>query len=122
MKLMTKEVRDALPPLYSQDGKGKEAKVVVKFFTPTSSFTWFVTEASAVTPEGEYLPLKEAEGKEVEDTILFGFVTSSLCPEGEFGYISLNELTTVKGPLGLGVERDLHFRPRTVRECVAERA
>ena len=118
MKLLTKEVAEALPPLYSQDGKGKEAKVVVKFFTPTSSFTWFVTEASAVTPEGEYLPLKEAEGKVIEDTILYGFVTSHLCPDGEWGYASLNELIAVKGPLGLGVERDRFFRPRPVRECV----
>jgi len=37
MKLLTKANRKALPPLYSQDGKGGKAIVHVKYFTPDSS-------------------------------------------------------------------------------------
>jgi len=32
------------------------------------------------------------------------------------GYFSLSELQSVKGPLGLPIERDLHFEPRSLRE------
>ena len=50
MKLLTKLIRRKLPPLYAQDGKGGQAVVYVKYFTPDSSFTWFATEGS---PEGD---------------------------------------------------------------------
>jgi hypothetical protein len=50
-----------------------------------------------------------AEGAEPD--MLFG-----LCDLGmgspELGYVSLAELRTVTGRLGLGIERDLYFRPR----------
>jgi hypothetical protein len=36
--------------------------------------------------------------------------------EIEFGYFSLSELQSVKGPLGLPIERDLHFEPKSLRE------
>ena len=31
--------------------------------------------------------------------------------ESELGYFSLNEIKSIKGSLGLGVERDLSFKP-----------
>ena len=34
---------------------------------------------------------------------------------------ALNELQAVRGPLGLGIERDLHWTPRTLREVRPER-
>ena len=37
MKLLTKELRRKLPPLYSQDGKGGKAIAYLKLFTPSSS-------------------------------------------------------------------------------------
>ena len=45
MKLLPQEIREMLPPLYSQDGKGGKAVVYAKFFTPSSSWTWLATYA-----------------------------------------------------------------------------
>lgn len=39
-KLLTKELRDKLPELYSGEKEGLEAKALVKFFTPSSDWTW----------------------------------------------------------------------------------
>ena len=36
--------------------------------------------------------------------------------EAEFGYFSVRELESVRGPLGLPIERDLHFEPRSLEE------
>lgn len=88
-KMLTAELRKALPPLYSQDGKGYEAVAQVKFFSPYSNFTWLATEFDG------------------EDTF-FGLVQGF---EEELGYFSLSELEgAYKGPLPL-VERDCWFKP-----------
>ena len=89
MKLLTKEITKRLPPLYSQEDKGQKAIAYVKFFTPDSSWTWYATEF---------------DGKD----LFFGLVDGH---EKEFGYFSLSELQTVRGPMGLAIERDLHFNP-----------
>ena len=64
---------------------------VVKLFTPDAGATWLLTE---IDPD--------------DDDHAFG-----LCYLGlgfpELGYVSLAELATVRGRLGLPVERDLHF-------------
>ena len=36
--------------------------------------------------------------------------------EKELGYVSLKELESVKGPMGLPIERDLCWKPRTLKE------
>jgi hypothetical protein len=36
------------------------------------------------------------------------------------GYFSLSDLASVKGPLGLGIERDLHFKPTRLSEIRAK--
>lgn len=101
MMLLTKENRETLPPLYSQEGKGADATAYVKFFHPASRYTAFATEFDG------------------EDTF-FGFVISPLGPDcDEWGYFSLSEMEGVE-VMFLKVERDLHFKPTTVREAVAE--
>ena len=95
MMLLTKELRNKLPPLYSQDGKGGDAIVHVKFFTPDSSWTWYATEFDG------------------EDTF-FGLVKGL---ETELGYFSLSELEANRGPLGLPIERDRLFKPTYLKEC-----
>lgn len=64
---------------------------VVKLFTPDASATWLLTE---IDPDDE--------------DHAFG-----LCDLGqgfpELGYVSLAELQSVRGHLGLPIERDLHF-------------
>ena len=101
MKLLTQEIIKTLPPLYLQDGVD-DPIVQVKFFDPCGSFTWFVVEGS-----------KQEDG----DWLFFGRVISHLCPEGELGYLTLSELESVKGPLGLGIERDLYFKPKALSKC-----
>jgi hypothetical protein len=40
--------------------------------------------------------------------------------EKELGYFSLSELQSVRGPLGLPIERDLYWRPKTLKEIAPE--
>ncbi len=91
MKLLTKELREKLPPLYANENVA-DPMAIVKFFHPCSNWTWYATEGA---PEGD-------------DFIFFGLVKGF---EEELGYFSLNELESVKGPMGLGIERDLYFKP-----------
>ena len=98
MKLLTEELKSKLPPLYSQDGKGCKAIAYAKFFSPDSSFTWWATEYDG------------------EDTF-FGLVDGQF---KELGYFSLRELEEVRGPLGLPIERDIHWEPKTLEEIAPE--
>ena len=101
MTLLTDEIRGKFPKLYSQDGKpAQEIKVIVKFFDPTGSWTWFAVE-------GE--PVCNQEGKEI-DFQFFGYVRGL---EDESGYFTLNELKHAKDGLtglrAVPIERDLYF-------------
>jgi len=107
MKLLPKELREKLPPLYSQDGKGGKAVVYAKCFTPSSSWSWYITE-------GE--PILSESGAEI-DYKFFGLVFGH---EREFGYFLLSELEEVRGPMGLPIERDLYFQPKTLEEIAPE--
>jgi len=103
MKLLTKEIRDKLPKLYQTEGIPLEEKVAVaKFFTPDSSWTWYAVEGQ----------------EEDDDFIFFGLVQGL---EEEWGYFSLKELESVRGPWGLPVERDKFFRPQRIKEIKGER-
>lgn len=101
MELMTKEIAEILPKLYSQEDID-DPICSLKYFTPDSSFSWFIFE-------GE----KQVDG----DWLFFSKVVSSLCPEGELGYVRLSELQSVKGPLGLGIERDLYWTVKPISQC-----
>ncbi|AQT68725.1 hypothetical protein STSP2_01897 [Anaerohalosphaera lusitana] len=107
MELLTEDLREKLPPLGSQDGKGGKALAHCKLFTPDSSFTWWILEAE---------PVKDRAGN-VIDYQMFGLVEGH-CKE--LGYISLQELEELRGPLGLPVERDLYFRPTTLDQIAPE--
>lgn len=93
MKLLTNDIRKTLPTLGSTDGQGDHALIRVKFFTPTSSWTWYATEFDG-------------------DDLFFGLVDSGYCKE--LGYFSLRELQSARGPFGLGIERDMYFGRRTI--------
>jgi hypothetical protein len=107
MKLLTKEIRKKLPPLYAQESKGGKAIVYLKLFTPDGAFTWYLTEGS---------PIKDESGKEV-DFHFFGLVDGL---EKELGYVALSELESVRGPLGLAIERDLWWEPKTLEDIAPE--
>lgn len=40
--------------------------------------------------------------------------------ERELGYFCLSELKSVRGPLGVPIERDLYWRPKTLKEIAPE--
>lgn len=103
MMMLTKQNRNDLPPLYSQDGLGDKQLAIVKFFTPWTNWTWYATE-------GE--PILDEEGNEI-DFRFFGYVVGL---DSELGYFHLNELTEVRGKFGLKIERDRYFKPTTLEE------
>ena len=98
MKLLTKELRRKLPPLYSQDGKGGKAIARVKYFSPSGSWSWFGVEFDG---EDRFFGLVDGHFKEL-------------------GYFSLSELESVNGPMGLPIERDLYWKPKTLEEIAPE--
>lgn len=94
MKLLTKREKALLPPIGAQDGKGDDAIAFVKWFDPTSHWTWYATEF-----DGEDL--------------CFGLIVGDYVRPG---YWSLRELQSVRGRFGLGIERDMFFTPTTLKE------
>ena len=64
---------------------------VVKLFNPCGAATWLLTEIEPDDPDIAW-GLRD---------LGMGFP--------EFGTVSLSELASIKGPFGLGIERDLHF-------------
>jgi hypothetical protein len=98
MELLTKDIRKRLlrngeVRRYFEEGGRAVCDFipVVKLFTPDAQCTWLLTELDPADPD-----------------IAFG-----LCDLGmgfpELGSVSIAELAAVRGPLGLAVERDLHF-------------
>lgn len=94
MELLPDELRAVLPPIYTNEKIGLNAHAPLKFFTPDASWTWYATEFDG-------------------DDTFFGLVSGF---ELELGYFSLSELESVRGPLGLPIERDLYFEPQTLRD------
>lgn len=94
--LLDQASREKLPPLYAQEKLELEATAHVKFFTPDSNWTWYASEFDGID-------------------IFFGLVSGL---EVELGYFALSELETIRGPLNLPVERDLHYSPKTLRELL----
>lgn len=90
MELITPEIRQQLLANHGKD----DGMPVVKLFTPDAGGTWLLFSMDPDAPD-----------------ILWG-----LCDLGlgypELGSVSLNELKSVKGRLGLPIERDLHWRPQ----------
>ena len=89
MKLLTDELINQLPKLYSTENQ-KDPIVQCKFFAPDSSWTWYVLEYDKTYG------------------IFFGYVCGF---ENELGYFTLAELESVKGHLNLAIERDTSFKP-----------
>ena len=105
MKMITKEIERKFDkfPLYSQDGKGDDAKVIFKAFNPYGAGTWYVLEAGEVQEDGD---------REL-------FVLAQIIGEPEYGYMMLSELTDTKVKFWgceLPLERDRYFSG-TVRDA-----
>ena len=100
MKLITKAIENKLKkfPLGSQDGKGDDAEIIVKFFNPCGAGTWWVLEA---------------EQREDGDWEFFGIAEIY---EREYGYFTLSELQSIQLPFGLTIERDMYFDNKRVKD------
>lgn len=94
LDLMTDKIREKLPKLYANEKLGMEALAQIKYFTPDSNWTWYASEF---------------DGQDMFFGLVIGF-------EIELGYFSLSELQEALGPMGLKIERDLHFEPKSLRE------
>ena len=92
MQLITPELREQL--IANGKNRDDDHVPVVKFFNPVGAATWLVTE---MDPE--------------DNDCLFGLADLGM-GFPELGGISLSELQGYCGPLGLGIERDLYFKPR----------
>lgn len=100
MKLLTHQIREQLlrngrlmAERQEQGQPEPDFLPVVKLFTPDANCTWLLTELDPEEPD-----------------IAFGLCDLGMgCPE--LGSVRISELESVRGALGLPVERDLHFRP-----------
>lgn len=106
MKLMTKAIAEQL---YQNDQHVTETgnspeNVVVKYFDPCGAATWYVT---AGTPLIDEEPTDDID--KADDWHLFGFCTLGDARCAEYGYTLLSQLEEIKGPFGLGIERDTGF-------------
>ena len=92
MQLITEEIKRQLIANWHEVKLVDKTKPPLKLFAPWGSATWLISE---LDPEGDNM---------------FG-----LCDLGfgtpELGYVSLNELTNIVGPMGLTIERDINFEP-----------
>lgn len=98
MKLLTKSIREQLlrngeirRQELAQEVTETDFEPVVKLFTPDAACTWLLTELDPEDPDIAFCLCDLGMG----------------CPE--LGYVSVTELESVRGRLGLPVERDLHF-------------
>lgn len=93
--LIPDEIAKDIPKLRSTSEE-RDPTAHVKLFTPDSSWSWYVTEYDK----------KEKVG--------FGLVYGH---EAEIGYFSIEEMQSVRGPLGLPIERDTSFKPKPLSQC-----
>ena len=103
MKLFTKAHREKL--LANGTRRGANHKPVVRLFNPTGAGTWLLTELDPDHPD------------------YYGFGLADLgmgCPE--LGDIGIREISEFRGPMGLGIERDMYFGPKHTISVYAEAA
>ena len=89
MKLITEETLNSLPRLHETESQ-RDKQLLLKLFTPWTYWAWYLAE---------YDP---------DHRVAFGWVQGF---EDKWGYISIDELESLRGPYGLRVERDHDFKP-----------
>jgi hypothetical protein len=104
MHLLTEKQLQELTKNGLPKNRSKDHFPIAKLFTPDAGATWLLTE----------LDCKDT-------SIAFG-----LCDLGfgfpELGYVSLEELHEVRGPLGLPIEQDKYFEAKFPLSVYAEAA
>ena len=98
--LISKEMLNSIPKLYETEDI-KDPLCHIKLFTPDANFTWYIIEIS------------------IDENLCYGYVKGL---ENELGYFSLDEISDIRGSLGLLVEIDSSFKPTllsTIKKEVA---
>ena len=102
MKLLTQEIKKRIPALYHNEVNKTPTQdmiVHVRFFCPWNTWVWFGMELDP------------------EEGLFYGFVIGH---EAEFGYFTLEELESVRGPAGLRIEREIAFSPRPLWQAAPQ--
>ena len=100
MKLMTKEISKKAQAAFQTYSTTEfaEQEVIAKFFDPAGSWTWYLLN------------------QDPQDTdFLWGIVDGF---EVEIGSFYLSELETTRNAFGLGIERDLYFKPTNAKQLL----
>jgi hypothetical protein len=96
MKLMTKAIEQKARKQYPLGSDMDNQNIVAKFFTPDSNWTWYLMNQDPEDPD-----------------YLWGIVKGF---ETEIGSFSLSDLQSYRGRFGLGIERDLYFKPMNAKK------
>ena len=99
MKLMTKTLEKRFAKVGSQ-AEESDPLIIAKYFNPCGAGTWYATEYDPKT------------------RICFGYVSIFGDHNDEWGSFSLDELQGYRGPLGIGIERDLYFGEKRASDVI----
>jgi len=103
MDLLTKSQSKALQAAFLKHDEIEDHKCLVKLFNPVGRGTWWLIDQSP------------------EDTDYLWCVAKLFEEVGpEVGSVSLAELQGIVGFGGMGIERDLHYKPKLVSEILKE--
>jgi len=103
MQLLTKEIEKRFAAVGTQE-ESEDPIVIAKFFNPAGVGDWFAIS---------YDPAEK---------MFFGYVSLFNDPAmNELGYFSLEELESIKGRFGLGIERDRHIGEKTLSEMKSQK-
>ncbi|MBN1320748.1 MAG: DUF2958 domain-containing protein [Thermoleophilia bacterium] len=92
--LLPSELEAKVPALYSQENID-DPVIVAHYFNPAGQGDWYIYEGQ----------------REDDDFTMFGWGGVGDPEDYELGYSSLAEMAAVKGPLGIGIERDKFWQP-----------
>ena len=96
--ILPDDIKKSLPALRSQQDSS-DPMVYTKFFCPWGAATWWILEYDG-------------------DDILFGFAYLINEESAELGYISKEDLESIRGFGGLRIERDHNFEPKRLSQAL----
>jgi hypothetical protein len=98
--ILPEDIKKELPALRSQQDSS-DPMVYTKFFCPWGAATWWILEYDG-------------------DDILFGFAYLLNEECAELGYISKEDLESIRGFGGLRIERDHNFKPKRLSSALLD--
>jgi len=99
MKLMTKQLKARFKKIGDQKDE-HDPIVVAVFFDPTGPCIWYAT---AYDPEKR---------------VFYGYVSIPGFWDDGWGYFKLNQLESIRGDFGLGIERDRYFKEQPSSQAI----